>query len=251
MSMTNRIFKTAAILGIVFGLSQFAIHAQNIAANQTQNSQKQSEIIVHGDGEVSAAPDRAVVRLGVEAQAEEAAAAQAAVNSAMQRVLTSITKLDVPKRSIKTATIVLSPLYSSRSSANNEPPHISAYRASNTIQVELSDLKQVGPVIDASMASGANRLDGVSFDLKDDLRQRTDALRQAVTEARTKARAIADTLDVKLGSVAEVNEGGISIIRPQEQFAVRAMAMAAPSTPVEPGEIRVRANVTMRYRIAE
>lgn len=86
--------------------------------------------------------------------------------------------------------------------------------------------------------------------MQDDLPQRTRALAAAVEEAKTKAQAIARALNVQLIKVAEVIEGGVHIMPRQETFAAtRAFAADAMRTPVEPGEVRVRASVTIRYEI--
>ena len=129
-------------------------------------------------------------------------------------------------------------------------PRVVAYRAGNTIEVTVEDAKLVGKVIDAGLGAGANRLEGVSFGLKNDLPQRTAALRSAVEEARTKAQSMARALDVPLGSVREVVEGDVHVLRHERFAAGRAiMAADAMQTPVEPGEVRVQASVTIHYDI--
>lgn len=205
-------------------------------------------LTVTGNGEVSAAPDLAVVRLGATAQAEEAAAAQVNVNDVMQRALAEIEKLGIPRRSIRTTGLTLAPVYSSQRSDRPVEPKVVAYRAANVIEVTVTDLKLVGKVIDAGLRAGANRLEGVSFSLEDDLPQRMKALEKAVQEARSKAKTMARALDVSLGPVREVSEGGVHILR-QERFAANRAMMAADAvqTPVEPGEIRVQASVTIHY----
>jgi uncharacterized protein len=205
-------------------------------------------LTVTGNGEVNAAPDHAIVRLGATAQADEAAAAQINVNEVMQKALGQIEKAGIPRRSIRTSGLTLTPIYSSSKPDRTTEPKIVAYRAGNIIEVTVNDIKLVGKVIDAGLAAGANRLEGVSFGLKDDLSQRTAALEKAVDEARLKARTMSRALDVPLGSVREVVEGGVHVFR-QERFAAGRAMMAADAmqTPVEPGEVRVQASVTIHY----
>jgi hypothetical protein len=95
---------------------------------------------------------------------------------------------------------------------------------------------------------GANRLDGVSFELRDDLPQRNQALQRAIEEAKSKAGAMVPALDVKLGKLREVIEGGIAVEPPRPLFARAARStFGAAETPVQPGELRVEASVTLRY----
>lgn len=245
-------FTTAAVWAAIFGLGRF------LAAGQVgpgpgeplRPPKPPPQIVVHGDGEVDTAPDQALVTLGAEVQSKEAAAAQNAVNAVMEKALSQITKLGVPAGAIQTAGLSLTPVYSSATSSSPAgPPPILAYRASNILQVKVNNLSLVGQVIDAGMAAGVNRLNGVFFSLRDDLPQRTAALRRAANEAQAKANVIAETLGVRIVGVAEVTEGGVNVIRPRQPFALRNMAVAA-ATPVEPGEVRVHANVTVRFNIA-
>ena len=209
-------------------------------------------LTVSGKGEVFATPDRAVIRLGAEAQAKEAASAQSTVNQTMAKALAELQKLGIEQSSIRTLGLNLFPVYASPGSVRQtEEPRVTGYRAANTIQVTVNDLTLVGKIIDTGVAAGVNRLEGVTFDLRNDLPQRSQALQRAIEEAKEKAKAMAPALDVKLGKLREVIEGGVVIEPPQPLFArgMRASFSAAAETPVQPGELRVEASVTLRYEI--
>ncbi len=61
---------------------------------------------------------------------------------------------------------------------------------------------------------------------------------------------MADALRVNLNDVLEVSEGGVSVApRAEQGMAGRVMALDAV-TPVSPGQMEIRANVTIRYRIS-
>jgi uncharacterized protein YggE len=208
-------------------------------------------ITVGGNGEARVDPDEASVRLGVTRQADHARAAQEQVNAVATKILSAVTGLGIERNQIQTSQLTLTPIYSQPKPGTDEEPRIIAYRASNVVTVRVQKLDSVGAVIDAGLGGGANQVEGVSFDLRNDLPARQQALQQAVREAREKARTIAETLDVKLGSIQDVQEGGVSIRPPvamTEGFALRA---AAVSTPVSPGQVTVSASVTLRYRIQE
>lgn len=208
-----------------------------------------SLLTVSGQGEVKARPDYAILRLGVEAQEEEAAAAQEAVNTAMQRAIKQIKRLDIPDEAIQTSGLSLAPVYASQQpSREHEPVRLVGYRASNILQIRVNDLRLVGKVIDGAIKSGGNRLEGITFGLKDDLPARSRALQLAADEVRTKARILAEAMGVRLGAVHRIQEGG-GVVQPQMvAFARRAYADVA-STPIEPGEMRVEATVTADYKI--
>ncbi|MBW1999357.1 MAG: SIMPL domain-containing protein [Deltaproteobacteria bacterium] len=200
-------------------------------------------IIVNGTGEIAVDPDRAVVRLGVVVQAEKAAEAQQEVNRIMERVLQAIENLGLPSGHIQTSGLLLTPIYERKS----EVTRVVAYRSANMLRLQVDDLKHVGDVIDACIQAGANQLQGISFDIRDAATYRNQALQMAAQEARGKAEALAESTGVKLGRILEIREGGTPVVRPQlERFY--ATTAKAP-TPVHPGQVRIRASVTVRYEI--
>ena len=203
------------------------------------------EIVVTGTSEVLAVPDEAVVRLGIVRQASDAQAAQDQANAVAQEILSAIAKVGVPSKDVQTSRLVLSPVYS-----RGSDQHIVSYNATNTVSVRLDNLAIVGNVIDAGLKAGANQLEGVQFRLRNELPSREQALKDAVQEARVKAQAIADALRVSLGEVVEASEGGVTVAPRMQAFALAAPA-TQNSTPVSPGEIEIRANVTIRFRIKQ
>jgi uncharacterized protein YggE len=209
-------------------------------------------ITVTGNAEVRAEPDRAFATFGIENDGRTAQEAQSGANAVIQRVLESLRRLAVPARNVQTSGLTLHPVYEPQPSPTRDDrpraPRIVAYRASNTLTVLVEDLKQVGPIIDAAMAGGANNITGVRFALADDLPQRLEALRAASAEARRKAEAIATALGVALGPLRSANESYVRIL-PMEESAYARMAPAAAATPVAAGQITIQATVNVVYDV--
>ena len=220
------------------------------ALAQRTDSQPLPTLAVSGDARILAAPDEATVRLGIVRQAPTAQAAQEQTNAIAQEILKGITALGVPPPQVQTSRLVLSPVYAPRSPESRDAPRIVAYNASNVVAVRLENLALVGRVIDAGLKAGANQLDGVQFGLRNELPSREQALRQAVAEARSKAQVMADASRVGLIEVLEISEGNVSIV-PSFAEQVQFRAAVAQDTPVSPGQIEVRASVTIRYRIGQ
>ena len=210
------------------------------------NPQQPPVIVVTGTSEVLAVPDEAIVRLGIVRQATVAQTAQDEANTVAQEILSAIGKVGVPSKDIQTSRLVLSPVYNNTRGSDQR---IVSYNATNTVSVRLDNLAIVGNVIDAGLKAGANQLEGVQFRLKNELPSRAEALKEAVQEARGKAQAMADALRVNLAEVIEASEGGVSVVPRAQAFALSSAQAAPAPTPVSPGEIEVRANVTVRYRI--
>jgi len=175
--------------------------------------------------------------------------AQKQIAQVMQRVIKDVKAQGIPEEKIRTAGLSLNPIYAHPApKAGQEPeaPRIVGYRASNTVRVQVDDMERVGAVIDAGITAGANQLNSLSFDLRDDLKFRKQALQLAAQEARSKAEAIAAALNLQLGEVIEVREeGGQPAYSAERRFA----APAAAATPVQPGQLQVNAGVTVRFRI--
>jgi hypothetical protein len=184
------------------------------------------------------------------AEAKNALDAQKQIAQVMQRVVKEIKAQGIPEENIRTAGLSLNPVYSHpapKAGQDPEAPRIVGYRASNTVRVQVDDMERVGAVIDAGITAGANQLNSLAFDLRDDLKFRKQALQLAAQEARAKAEAIASALNLQLGEVIEVREEGGSPPHPVER---RFAAPAAAATPVQPGQVQVSAAVTVRFRLA-
>lgn len=230
------------------------------AAAQERNVIERSAvpvITVSGTGEVRQTPDEATVRLGVTAQADDAAAAQREASETANRILAAVAALGVEESAIQTSRLVLDPVYSQpgpeeRRGDRPYEPRIVGYRASNVVSVTLDDLDRVGPVIDAAVGAGANEVQGVDFRLRNDQAARQRAVANAIADARGTAAAMAAALGVELGPVLEAREGGAQVYYPTmdvRAFRAEAAMAAPPPTPVSPGEVEISARVEVTYRI--
>lgn len=205
-------------------------------------------VTVSGGSDVSVAPDRAIVRLGSVARGDAAASAQDSVNTSVQRVIDAVRHLDVADKNIATSGVTLSPIYATDGQPGRQgEPRISGFEARNTITITLDDVSRVGPVLDAAIKAGANEVQGVSFELKDQTEPRSRALRQAVQNARTKADAIAAAMGMRVTGVLEATESDVPPVRPM--MLGRAMAMEATPAPIQPGQLQVHGAVTIVYSL--
>lgn len=223
------------------------------AAAQTMPGEDEARripsVTVTGHGQVAAEPDRARIRIGAVAQAKDASTAQNQVSGVMTAAINAITALGIPKEDLQTADLSLSPVHETIPPRNQslEEPRVVGYRASNTLQVVVDDLSRIGAVIDAAVNAGANQMHGLSFELKNDLPQRKQALQEAVEDARAEAEALAEAMGMSLAGVIEAHEGSDRVI-PYEMGA--QMAAMRVDTPVQAGRVQVTAAVSIRYRLA-
>ena len=247
-------FRSSAAILLVIGFASTLV-AQ--PATEPKPRGEPPTLTVTGTGDSSARPDRAVLVLGAVVQAEQASAAQQRVNEIMQAAIESVRGQGVRDDAVTTVGLTLHPVYTDppqRPFPQNQPPaepRIVAYRASNRVRVQLDDLSKIGPVIDAGVQSGANHVEDLSFQLKDDTAARAEALRGASNAARAKADAIAQALGLRIDGVLDAVEGGVHVVRPRMDYARAGVAAAMEaSTPVQPGQVEVQASVTVTYRVS-
>jgi hypothetical protein len=200
-------------------------------------------LTVSASAEVRATPDRALVQLGVETQATTAQQAMAQNAQLMNRVVNAILALGIPRESLQTSTINLFPVYDNPRPGEN--PRLIGYRAQNLLAAEFADLTRIGMVLDAGVGAGATNVHGISFRLSDDLPFRIQALTNAGIRAKAKAAALAAGLGVTLGPVDQAMEANVQVTPISERNA----AAGDTTTPVLPGQLVVRADIQVRYRI--
>jgi uncharacterized protein YggE len=203
---------------------------------------------VSGIGEVSLAPDMATLRIGVETRADSAAAAVAANNEAAQAIIATVKENGIPAEDIQTANFSVSPVYDEASYQRPEGPRIVGYQATNQVVARARDLDRLPGLLDATVGSGANRIDGLEFGLADDTAALDEARRLAVRDARRKAELYAEAAGVRLGPIRSISEAGGGPL-PIYDRAMRAEAAA--SVPIERGQTTVTATVHMVWEIEQ
>jgi uncharacterized protein YggE len=118
--------------------------------------------------------------------------------------------------------------------------------------VTVDDLARLGPVLDAVTAAGVNQINGVSFGLKDPRAAEDAARLAAVKDLRAKADLYAGATGYRLGRLIRLSEVGANAVVP---IRVNALAVTggqgAPATPVAPGELTVRIDITASYELAK
>ena len=212
-------------------------------------------VTVTGHGQMSLAPDTAFVSLGMETTGKTVGEAQRQNRLVMNKVVERLRALQIENERIQTASFAVSPQYRpppKRSEGPAAPPEITGYIISNTITVEVRNLDRVGPVIEESLAAGANQFQGLHWALRDEQQAKLGALKQAATKAREKASALSEALKVRLIRLLNATEQS-HIVQPVPKMSRSMMAMegGGGEAPVFSGEIKVEATVTLVYEIGQ
>ena len=209
-------------------------------------SQSEGRITVSGEGVVTAVPDMAVITMGASAEAETAKAAMDETSDITAAILERLTEAGIDARDIQTSDLSLNPIWSNRTSSDDRP-RIDGYQASNRVTVRVRDLEALGPILDAVLTDGANRLGGLQFTIAEPDPLLDEARRRAVADARARAELFAEAAGVELGALLSLSENGARMPRPEMMSMARSYDEAVP---VAQGEAELRAGVTLVYEIA-
>jgi hypothetical protein len=198
-----------------------------------------------GHGEARQPPDLATIDLGVSATAPTAVEAMAQNAAVMTKVIAAMRAKGVAEHDIATSTLSLAPQYVY---PQGQAPQLTGYQATNRITVTLSDLAQVGPVVDAGVAGGANEAGQISFGLKSRASAENFARLAAIKALDDKAQVMADAAGYHIRRLVNLSEAG-AVLAPQPVMMM-ARAQAMPVTPVETGEVVVSVDVHGEFELA-
>lgn len=223
-----------------------------LAQDMSHTMQNQRRISVQGEGIVRVIPDQATVRFGIVTQSPDPEEARRRNAEASRDAMNAVRALGIEERKIRLETLTLQP-------AREYDPETrrwieKGYEATRQVVVEINDLEVLPQLIAEVVQKGANRLDGIQYDLQNRDTARNEALVNALTEAREKARLMTSTLDAELGEVLTITEQQFDFPRPYLQLDRAQMAVAKDEMAAEPeayaaGEIEVRTVVQVVFAI--
>jgi uncharacterized protein YggE len=200
-------------------------------------------VVTSGEAEVKRAADRAWVTINAESRARDPKEAQRANVEAMNAVMQKLRGLSLGSDAVRTTSVELHPEFDYA----NGRQTLRGYVARNTIEVRVDEISRAGEVISATVGSGATSIGGLRFDIKDRAEAEREALRIAVQNARARAEAAASGAGMRIDRIVRIEDHRTSMPEPRPMMMERTMAAQAPvpDTPVTPGNLTIRAMVTV------
>ena len=201
-------------------------------------------ITTRGVGTVAGTPDTLTVVLGVQTRAASAADALADNNT---RATGPARRAAQPRRrrpdDLRTSGLQIFPTF-------ENDGRISGYEVTNEVTATLRDVAGAGALVDAAAqaAGDAVRVRQITFSIDDDAQPRAGARADAVRQAVTQARQLAEAAEVGLGpilSITELAEG-----QPPVPITRDSAAAAQASVPIEPGTQDVSVTVEVVHAVA-
>jgi uncharacterized protein YggE len=232
---------SAAVVAAVVGSGSSSVAAPGDPAPHT--------VTVAGTGHVLGTPDVLRLDLGVQRTGDNVNAALNAANGDIRKIKAALSKHGVADKDIQTSQLSINPHYVD----NGKTSTVKGYDVFQSLTVKLRKLDDAGSAIsDAADAGGnATRINGVSFDIEDNVRLLKQARDAAFADAKTKAEQYARLAGKGLGSVSSVSEstnGGGPVPYPMAMYDSAGSA-AKSSVPVEAGSQQVSIDSTVVWEL--
>lgn len=228
----------AALLSAV--LATGSLHAQD--PTTTTTTIEPGQIIVTGSASRSVANDAARINLSISATRDSAIDAVNDVNVAADDVLSALMAEGIGASDLRTVGLSLHPEYDFTEGGRV----LIGFRFTNSLLVMVDDLDDVGRLLDVSIEAGGDllQINGVSFVVSNRAAIEDIVRLSAVDNAVTKARAIAERLDLVLGRAISVRDFSFTPVRTED---VAFEAPVAAPTPVFAGESEVTVSVEIVF----
>ena len=214
-----------------------------------RNPDSPRQVVVSASASVEVTPNRARLVLAVESRGRTGALAASENARVQNAVLAAVRDAGIASAQIRTLAVTVNPEY--RYPSDGGRPTVVGYQARNSIRVEVHDLARVAAAIDGALGAGATNVSGPTLYLDDEAGARREALQLAVRKARADAEAMAEAAGATLGPILEMSasdDGGMP--EPMRGMAL-SRAAGDGSTPVEAGNLTIRATVNLRIALVQ
>lgn len=268
MRTGQRLTAIVAALALVIagGTAFFALTDRGgdspVPSAQAQPLPEERGIRVDAEGQISVEPDTARVTVGIEVEGQEIGQLRETANTRMNDVIDSLTGEGIDEADIRTVAYDIHTVDDSRppqpvpedteedsdDGASDEP----TYRLIQLLEVKVSDIDMTGDVIDLALDAGANRINGIRFEVEDRAGAIEQARERAVENARAKAEHLAQLTGMNLGAPLSIQERSPSLPAAGYDGAAaieQEMAEADTAAPIQPGESTITVSVNIVYGI--
>lgn len=211
-------------------------------------------LTISATGRSEARPNEARMQLGVTSQGANAGEASRLNREKMARVTAALTRLGIKEEDLQTRNLSLQRIDYGKERGQ--------FRASNIVEVRMTDVARVGEAITAVTEAGANVVGGPDLRVSDREAANRSAYANAYKAARSRAEAYADAAGLKIVRVVNIVDGGedgVPASMALESVAAPAMVMPEsvaapvapppPSAPFNPGVNRTEVQVRVDFAL--
>jgi uncharacterized protein len=217
-----------------------------LSACGTLASAQPRTLSVSGDGTIYLTPDIANIYIGVHTEDPVIATAVGNNNAQTQALVDALKNAGVAEKDIQTSNFsVYSTMSYDKMTGQTTG---STYAVDNTVYITVRDLSKLGTLLNTAVATGANNINSISFDVADKTAAMAQARQKAMEKARSLATELAQTAGVKLSEIQNISYSDTS---PIMYYGMGGGGSAAPnaSVPIQPGQTQISATVSVIYTI--
>jgi uncharacterized protein len=223
----------------------------DVAAPQQQSVTQQQvgtlarTISVSGTGQVTLTPEIAYVYIGVQSSQSIASDALKDNNEKSQALASALGEMGVDPKDIQTSSFNIYPQQAYNPDGTQGAV---TYNVNNTVYVTVRNLQTLGQLLDVVVRSGANSINGITFDVADKTAALSEARKLAVDSARKQAEEMAANAGVELGDLQTLNVYTSSVPMPVYE-GKGGYASDASQVPVSAGQLIIKVDVGASYFI--
>lgn len=213
------------------------ISTMAIAQNQTPT------VEVVGEGIVYATPDMVNISISIEKEGLDLKNLRQKNGEAVAQVLQLLSK-ELPMENFQTSYVSL---------YKDDYNKLNKYRVVQNINIKLEDISKYDNLMNAIFDAGVNRIDGISFGVKNKEKLLQEARVAAIDDARKKALLYAVSLDQNIGKAIKIKEvnSHFNDIQPVERMS--KMSLGSPANgndnTLAVGKIAIKAQVNVAFEL--
>lgn len=205
-------------------------------------------ITVQGTGKITLTPDLAQINVGVTFQGATAAKAQGGASAAMSRIIAAVKAKGIANADLASQWVSLQPQYD-YTNQGTVPPRVIGFQANQSLSIKVHKIDTSGDVIDAAVGAGATDVGGISFSVSDPAAATAQARTAAITDAKARAKSLADAAGVSLGAAISITEVSSPSIVPYPYLDKAAAGAPSNATPIQVGTTEVEVDVQVTFSI--
>ena len=204
---------------------------------------------VSASGATEAQPDKALVRVSVEATADDPTTARNRLAENVSGMKDGLADTGIGEDRIRTTDFDLRKDREPHPPEGEEAPE-TTYRARHQFVIEVDSVDRVGDVVDTAIDNGATNVDDVRFTLSEETRRelRTKALETAMSNARQQADTIASSAGLTIAGVSSASTTDVHV--PTRSVTMEAAADGG-GTSLSSGPVTVTATVSVTYNATD
>jgi uncharacterized protein YggE len=201
---------------------------------------------VSGRGEVYLIPDIAYINIGTRSEALDVATALSDNNKQAKSISSVLAEMGIDPLDIQTTAFNVYPYQNY--GMDGQPMELK-YVVENTVNVKVRDLNRLGEVLDAVVRSGANQINGISFDIEDRKQAESEARRLAIQDATEKAQELAGLAGISLGEVQNISVYSNGNPQPVYDAKGGGYYSETSAAPIASGQMIISADASLVYSL--